>query len=101
MKFQENRKINNNSRTMHALLLTEFPLIPSRWTTTNRLCLTGATKCFEASYSGKTGFRYLLRVKLLPTFSYISIVVSGHVGRFSQNEKHMMCYNDNVTHYKS
>ena len=30
-------------------------------------------------------FRYLLRIIVLPTFSYISIVVSACLGRFSQN----------------
>ena len=31
------------------------------------------------------GFRYL---KLLPTFSYVSIVVSAPIGRFLQNGSH-------------
>ena len=30
-----------------------------------------------------------LRIKLLPTFSYISVVVSVSLGRFSQNRSHM------------
>ena len=37
----------------------------------------------------KIAFRYLLRIKLLPTFSYISVVVSVSLGRFSQNRSHM------------
>ena len=37
-----------------------------------------------------TGFRYLLiRIQFLPTFNYISIVVSAHLGSFSQNGSHI------------
>ena len=35
-----------------------------------------------------SGFGYLYRIKLLPTFSYISILVSVHIGRFTQNGSH-------------
>ena len=36
------------------------------------------------------GFRYLYVIKLLPIFSYISIVVSARIGRFSQNGSHIV-----------
>ena len=35
------------------------------------------------------GFRYLLKIKLLPTFSHISIVVLAHLGTFSYNGSHI------------
>ena len=53
---------------------------------------------FQTSYNGKAtydrrlrniDFRYLYRIKLLPTFSYISIVVSVCIGRFSHNRSHI------------
>ena len=34
----------------------------------------------------------MYRIKLLPTFSYISIVVSACIGRVSQNGSHMLLY---------
>ena len=34
-------------------------------------------------------FRYLLRIKLLQTFSFISIVVSASLGRFSPNGSYL------------
>ena len=73
---------------MRYLELTEFPLITSRLT-------AGVTRRFQNSYNGKAmvgeniGFRYLYTLKLLPTYSYISIVVSARIGRFSQNGSHM------------
>ena len=50
----------------------------------NAHCWTSVDRPLE-----NIGFRYFIRIKLLPTFSYISIVVSARLGRFSQNGSHI------------